>query len=249
MISLWRSLTAEVLKLKRTLALWMVFIAPLAIAGFIFAVTLSRELNDASPDPWDQFSSIVLTLWGLLMLPLFVALEMALLGGLESTEKQWKHLFVLAIPRPALYGAKLLVGLGLIGLSTLVLWGGMLAAGWGLRWLRPDLGFAAPAPWLSMLQAVGRTYLAAWLVLALHLWLSLRWQSITLALGIGMTATVLGAFLIRSARWSPWYPWVLPGVTLLGTPSGQAQALLLGGIGGLVAALLGCWDVVRRDVL
>jgi hypothetical protein len=60
----------------------------------------------------------VLFLWCLLGLPHLVALETALLAGSEHRENTWKHLFALPIPRWTICAAKLLVGSGLVGLST-----------------------------------------------------------------------------------------------------------------------------------
>lgn len=249
MIALWHSLMAEQLKLRRTLALWVAFIIPLAIVGLMFVGQLARRSGAGGASQWAEFSNLTLTLWSLLMLPLFVALEMALLSGLESADRQWKHLFALPIPRSALYGAKLIVGAALIGLSTLVLWAGIVAAGWGLRWLRPALGFGGAAPWLAILLMALRAYVAAWLMLALQLWVSMRWQSFIASIGLGMTATVLGSFLI-SAQFGPqWFPWTLPMVATNDIAGNAGHALLVGALGGLLAALAGCWDIVRRDVL
>ena len=55
------------------------------------------------------------------MMPLLIALVTALLNGIEHSDKQWKHLFALPVPRWAVYFAKLIVAQGLILTSTLVL--------------------------------------------------------------------------------------------------------------------------------
>ena len=251
MIALARATSAELLKLKRTLALWLAFITPLAIVGLLFMGSVLQP-GEADPDvnAWDAFSQIILVLWGLLMLPLFITLETALLSELESTEKHWKHLFALPIPRAVLYLAKLLAAAGLIALSTTVLWSGILLAGTSLRWLRPGLGFEFSIPWLETLQAALLTYLAAWLILALHTWISLRWRSFTLSVGLGMIATVIGLFLtISSEKWARFYPWTLPSMAMNSDPHIVLQVLLLGILGGIVATIAGCRDMIRQDVL
>lgn len=250
MITLSRALSAEILKIKRTLALWMAIITPLAIVGLMFFGSLLQHGRTAAGvKAWDWFPQIIFSLWSLLMLPLFVTLETALLGELESAEKHWKHLFALPISRTALYMAKLLVGAGLIGLSTFVLWSGILMAGFGLRWLKPGIGFDAPIPWFEILQTALLTYLAAWLILALHTWISLRWQSFTLSVGLGMIATVIGVFVTNSETWAKFYPWTLPAVVMSGDGAIVVQALTLGIVGGIIVAIVGCWDMIRQDVL
>lgn len=251
MIALSRATSAELLKLKRTLALWLAFITPLAIVGMMFAATLTQR-DVASPDVngWDGFTRIIFLLWGLLMLPLFITLETALLSELESAEKHWKHLFALPIPRSVLYIAKLLVGAGLIALSTIVLWGGMLLAGYSLRWLKPGFGFEVSIPWFETLQIALFTYLAAWCILAFHTWLSLRWRSFTLSVGFGMIATVIGVFFtISSERMASFYPWMFPSMAMGNDVLIVFQVVILGIIGGIIATIVGCWDMIRQDVL
>jgi len=251
MIALIRATSAEILKIKRTLALWLAFITPLAIVGLMFVASLLRQ-GEVAPDfnAWDGFTQLIFTFWCLLMLPLFITLETALLSELESAEKHWKHLFALPIPRAALYLAKLLVGAGLIALSTMVLWSGMLLAGYSLRWLKPGIGFDATMPWFETLQTALLSYLAAWLILALHTWISLRWRSFTLSVAVGMIATVIGVFLtISSERWVRFYPWALPSTAMSNDVQIVLPVLMVGILGCIVVTIAGCWDMIRQDVL
>jgi hypothetical protein len=55
------------------------------------------------------------------MLPLFVTLETGQLSALEHHNKTWKQLYVLPVPRWAVYASKQVIALGLIGLSMIVL--------------------------------------------------------------------------------------------------------------------------------
>ncbi|HET6597258.1 MAG TPA: ABC transporter permease [Anaerolineales bacterium] len=251
MIALSRATRAELLKIKRTLALWLAFITPLAIVGLMFVATILSPGNaDPNVNAWGEFSQVIFLFWSLLMLPLFITLETALLSELESTEKHWKHLFALPIPRAALYIAKLLVGAGLIALSTMVLWGGILLAGTSLRWLKPGVGFEFSIPWLETLQTALLIYLAAWLILALHTWISLRWRSFTGSVGVGMIATVIGVFItVGAERWARFYPWMFPSLAMGSDSQIVLQVLLLGIIGGIVVTVAGCWDMIRQDVL
>jgi lantibiotic transport system permease protein len=249
MISLWHAFYGELLKLKRTLALWMAFVTPLAIIALVSAASYLRPPNDATTNGWEWYPNIIISLWGLLMLPLFIALETALLSGMESNEKQWKHLFALPMPRSAIYLAKLLITLAIIGLSSLVLWLGMICVGWLLGQLRPTLGLHMPIPWLELFRMIANAFLAAWLVVAFQLWLSMRWQNFTLSIGFAMTATVLSGFVINSREFAPWYPYALPAIATNLMQNNVDQAVWFGISAGLVVALIGMWDVVRRDVL
>src|SRR5687768_8102979 len=99
MSPLLRALSAEALKLRGTLALWMCLIAPATVVAlYVLQMTfMDYGKRPALPpaDAWMMFAQSVLVLWALLMLPLFVTLESALLAGLEHANQQWKHLLAL----------------------------------------------------------------------------------------------------------------------------------------------------------
>jgi hypothetical protein len=94
MIPLTRALWAEMLKMKRTLALWLAIIIPLSIVALQFFIVYQRgeHWTGQAADAWVEFGQQMFLFWVLLALPLFIALETALLGGLEHQGNQWKHL-------------------------------------------------------------------------------------------------------------------------------------------------------------
>lgn len=248
-----RALSAEWLKMKRTLALWLAPIAPLVIVALQIAMVLQRESyyrqQDIS-DAWGQYGEQTVFLWTLLMLPLFITLETALLSNLEHGNLQWKHLFALPISRGAVYAAKQLMGMILIGLSMASLYALLVFSGLALRVLTPGLGFEAPVPWLDFLRSVGLAYLASWLIISIHTWVGLRWHSFVVASAVGIAAMVVAVLLFQS-DWSQWYPWTLSGVITYSLAEGlrPMAELAVGSLGGVLVALLGGWDVTRRDVL
>ena len=127
-----RAVSAETLKLKRTLAVWMVLIAPSVVVGAELrhaARPRCAVLHVEADSAWQALAQNVLLFWALMMLPLFVTLETALLGGVDHNSQQWKHLYALPLPRWAIYAAKSIIALILIGASTLVLWSETMVAG------------------------------------------------------------------------------------------------------------------------
>ena len=78
MNALMRALSAEILKLRGTLALWMCFIAPAAVAALYMLQMVAMDYGQRpvlSPeDAWKMYAHAVLALWTILMLPLFVTL-------------------------------------------------------------------------------------------------------------------------------------------------------------------------------
>ena len=247
-----RALSAETLKLKRTLAVWMVLIAPSVVVGLYFVVLLDRgeRILTKTDTAWQAMAQNELTLWALMMLPLFITLETALLGGVDHSSQQWKHLYALPIPRWAIYAAKFIVALILIGASTLVLWSETIMAGLLLRGVKPGVAIGWPVPAWDLLQPMLLTFLIAWCIIAVHLFVALRWQSFTFAIGFGIAMTVVNFIVIQSDRWPKYFPWSWPGYAIIMEGADfRPIALALGLSGGITLGLIGMWIVSRREVV
>jgi hypothetical protein len=247
--SLYRAFSAETLKLKRTLALAMVFIAPLFVV-VVYALLLqqtaaSRSLHGVL---WSDLLFGTLELWFLLMLPLYVSLQTELLAHVEHTQQTWKHTFALPIPRWAVYGAKFLMALALLAVSSVVLAVGVIPAGALLRAVDPSIGLEGPLPWGRSLALAMQVFFIAWLLVALHGWVALRWSSIVAALGFGIVGMVVGALSRESPQWAPWIPWAFPQSVIAGDPARLWLALALGSLGGCAVMAVAVWDLSRREV-
>ncbi len=246
-----RALYAETLKLKRTLALLLVVVAPLSVVfvNFMSYVQNRGFIPNQNDDLWLRFTTSTLVVWTLLMLPLYVSLETALLNGLEHGQHNWKLLYAQPVRRWNIYASKQLVALALIAASTVVLCGFIVLFGLLAHALRPELPFGA-IPWGTLFTAAGLTFLAAWLIISLHLWISARWPSFVVALGAGIVAVTANVMLINS-DYAYWYPWALAGLAGLNYVDGKAvlDQLMLGMGGGVLVSLVGAWDIARRDVV
>jgi hypothetical protein len=252
MNALARALSAEALKLKGTLALWMCLIAPgVVVALYVLQISFAKLPVPATPpDPvaaWTMYSKSVLGLWAFLMLPLFVTLEAALLAGLEHGERNWKHLLAMPLPRGAHYLAKLLALAGLVGLAFLALVALIPLGGLLLPVVKPAFGIAGPPPWAYLLATIGQAYLASLLVVALQCWIAVRWQSFTVAVSIGMSATVMGFLIGQSERFGHWYPWSMPVQVLAGKGQWTDFVMIAGALGFVVAGALALADFRRRE--
>ncbi|MFN2109422.1 MAG: ABC transporter permease [Anaerolineae bacterium] len=259
-----RALHAELMKTKRTLAFWLALIAPAVIVGLQALIFYDRhEIYLAKVDTfdvWIEYGAQTLFMWGLLMLPLFITLETALVAQWEHRGQQWKHLFALPVPRGVFYVAKELAGMFLIGLSCLFLVALIVLSGWGLRLLIPGLGFEKPVPVMDFIHFASIMFLGAWLMISLQTWVAQRWSSFAVASAVGIAITVIGVVAIQSEKWGPYYPSTLPVIvangfvdsmsSLNGLTTGLPfKELAFGIFGGILAALIGGWEIVRRDVL
>jgi ABC-2 type transport system permease protein len=234
------------------LAFWLALIAPLVIAGANAGMFLQRGTINTPENvsAWIWYGQMNIVIWGLLMLPLFVTLETALVGNLEHTSDHWKHLNALPVPRGVIYAAKQFSGMALIALSSVALVLTIVGGGVLLRLLRPGIGLGPVIPWGRLFAYAGMSFLGAWLIISIQTWVSLRWKNFVVACAVGIVMTVAGVFIIH-AEWGGFWPWALPGAIANEFSEGvlHVPELLFGGIGGVVAAVVGGWDVTRRDVL
>jgi len=253
MTRLLRAVGAEMLKTRRTLAVWMTVLTPMVVCSIQLVILLrwGKPVGTEKLDAWKTSISQCNLLWVLLVLPLFITLETALLAHAEHAEKQWKHLFALPVPRWAFYAAKWLVGAGLVLLGQIFLVIGEIAIGYLAGWLEPALGFGPFPPFWWTVRILSLAYLISLIVLSIHTWVALRFHSFTVAVGVGMAAAVANAMVNSSEDALHFFPWLLPGNALHHAEAiaWLPWALTVGIVGGIALAVAGGWDVTRRDVL
>ena len=244
-MSLFRALHAELLKLKRTLAFRVIFVLPFLVALLQFFIVLRTKKFPPTFKLWETLPTNSLQVWAIFMLPLLITLETALLNGIEHSDKQWKHIFALPIPRRSVYFSKFIVAQVLIFISTLILSLLTIAVGVIAMNLRPELANAGPVPYVWFAKYTLVVWLASWLITAIHTWISMRWSGFPIPLGAGIGGTFFALFAAGAAI-GKYYPWLLPMNIFI---EGRFwMAIILGAGGGVVAALLGCYEFVRRDV-
>jgi hypothetical protein len=245
----WRALRAERLKLKHTLALWMVLLLPLAVVTLV-VLTGSLYSHSSSPSitpaaAWTKLDSGVFFLWCMLMVPLFVTLQTALVAGLEHANDQWKHLLALPVPPGVHYLAKLSIMVLIVLAAYLLLYILIVPAGWILMITAPHRGLAGLPPLADLWQLPLASCGASMLIVALQTWIALRWRSFTLAVSVGIVATV-ASFVVGQSRFGNYFPWTLPGQVF--QHGGNLPLTLVVGLGGgVIVAALGLADFVRRE--
>ena len=248
MISICHAFGAEALKLKRTLALRMVLLVPVLVTllGLLVqSVAVIRGRGDLAATLWESYTRSSLTIWAVFLLPLLITVETTLLCSIEHTEHHWKHLFSLPAPRYAIYWGKFAMAQALVLLSTLLVAGCVALSGWLLIVWHPSLAAAGAPPFAMIAGRALECWLAAGLILAANLWIAIRWPSFTVPLGVGIAGTFFALFA-ASAQAAKYYPWLLP-VNVLSGADPLRMALILGIGGGLLVAVLGCFDFVRRE--
>jgi lantibiotic transport system permease protein len=247
---LMRGMQAESLKLKNTLALRLCIVAPLVIVLLLVLQSIFGHQPKVLPNAdqaWLRFVYSCFALWAMLMLPLFITLESALIAGLEHNERQWKHLLALPVPRVVHFLAKWLSLLALVMLASLIFSAVLIPLGGMLLVLLNVGGMAGTPPAGRIISLSINVYLASMLIMALHTWIAIRWRSFTVAVSVGIAATVIGFLVGQSSRFGPYFPWTMPAQAL--APAAPFETVLLLSItGAILCVIAASYSFTKREI-
>lgn len=213
-MNLIKLIKIELIKVKRTLLLYLCIGAPFLITIMMFLIFYASGedlMVHADTGNWQFFAKVVQTYWGLLFLPLFITLQTALLAGLEHKGKLWTMLYAQPVRRLDILRAKYTIGFLVIMISQTLLFPLTLIAGLLLRTLVPELGLETTIPVIDILILNGTVFGLSILMIALHAWISLRWSSFVTSVSLGIGATVSGVVVMGSDI-AYFYPWAMPGL-------------------------------------
>lgn len=237
-------LAVELYKLRHSLALLLVVVAPLLIAVFVFFNLLRGD----KPMAWAMWLQSAAGIWAFFMLPMSVTALTALLAQAEHGPRSWDYLRGLPLPRWHLYAAKAACALAMVLAMSLLLAALVPLAVVAASAIKP-VAAAAGTPDFSVFGLLlGRIFLAAWCLVAVQLWMALRHASFVPALALGIGGTFF-AVVATSAKAGLVLPWQIPVNQLASDPTRADIALLLGFTGGLVVFALLLWRMDKREVL
>ena len=231
-------LSAEVLKVRRSVAFGLVLGVPLAVVVVVTVAAATRSRQTGNAFDIARYSQTVRALWGAFVWPTLLALLAAFLAGLEHRNDNWKLTLAQPVPRRSLWMAKAIVLIGLATLAHIVLLIGLLA---GATWLGlPTAGWPGQAKLLAAAVA------ASLPVLAIQLWLSFRRRAFFVPVAVGLA----GQF-VSVVSDPPFFPWRFPFEALQvgGALRGSTTAdLAVAALMGLFLFAAGGWDLRQRDI-
>lgn len=243
MRDLWYAISAELMKLRRTLALKLAILMPLLIVVLQSTFILRAPPARIKAGIWHVYEQGVAA-WAIFLLPLLASLLAVLIQGIEHRENNWKLLYSLPLPRWTVHAAKLLSAQVLLAIASASLVIGMILGAVTMHALYPRLPYGAiSVP--PLLNRLGVLYLCAAALVAIHVWVSARSRSSTLPLGLGVGGVLVSIVAANDSLVRFW-PWMLPMNSTI--PERQFLALILGLSGGVAFAVLGAWDCYRREI-
>ena len=241
--SLTLAIAVETLKLRGSLALLLAVTAPALIAIFVFFNLLRMDRSIA----WDMSLMGSTAIWSYFMLPMSVTALTALIAHTEHGPRAWDFLRALPRPRWQIYAAKAIVVLGVVAAMSLLLAGLTFAVIEAAAWIKPEVAPEGSAAVGRYLAQLGRVFVSAWLLVAIQLWVALRYASFVPALSLGIGGTFF-AVVATSAKLGVFMPWQIPVNQLATDPDRAALALAMGGLGGCAALAVMLWHLSRSEV-
>lgn len=238
------ALAVEACKLRHSLALLLAAAAPLLIAVFVFFNLLRIDKGM----PWQTTLQASAAIWAFFMLPMSVTALTALVAHTEHGPRAWDYLRALPRPRWHVYAAKTACLLGVVAAMSVLLALLTALAVEAAGWWKPAVAATGAPDFAAYLLVLARIYLAAWLLVAVQLWIALRYASFVPALATGIGGTFF-AVVATSAKIGVVLPWQIPVNQLASDPARAQLALALGCIGGCVVFALMLWRLSRREVL
>lgn len=243
---LLKLLALELLKVRRSLALLMMFAVALMVV-LLNVLMLAKQFDLAAigAPQWLRFWQNITGLFCYFMLPLYIALITGLLNGHEHRNHTWRLMLTLPVSQLQLFIAKcLLAWLFVLGALAVLATGAALAVlGFGVAGASLDGAFA-----FQLLPLVPKVMLGALPLVVIQHAISWRFQNIVAPLAVGVIGT-MGITQVGSSSYWVWYPWTYATMAAMGsTPDRQHMALMLAAAVGAAlfiasAALLG-----RREV-
>ncbi len=224
---------------------------PLAIAGpcVVVVIQFFMWLRGRSYGQWQgqvvektiTYSAFVM--WTMMILPLLIALEAAVIAGVDHAGTRWMAMLSQPERRAEIYGAKFVLVSGVMTFSCIFFGVVLLATEFFLSIVREDLNLR---PFISPGAVItGALQCAEAALTSLQTWVSLQFRGFSIPIATGVLGMIVG-FALYTQQQGGYLPWLLPSSVVNSTGSAKGALVLSSGT-GLIAAALGCWVLSRRD--
>lgn len=247
-----RLLLNEIKKIKGTWTGYLSIIVPILLVSLLVLAFWLRAGNNSNF--WNSYTTSVLQMWYLLMLPLYVGIQTALYAALEHNANTWKILFTLPVKRYFVYLSKLVVSLILVIISQVTLLVSIILGAFILNLFRPDYQILSTIPNLNNLViALTVPIIATIGIIFLDTYLSMRIKTFAAPLVLSVVAILPN--IIGLISYKPFLfisPWIMP-FNVVGNLRGVQNpsiiySLLFSLILGSIVILLGVIDYKKLDI-
>lgn len=212
---------AEIVKIRKTPAVWVTVLGAL----FIPLVNLSKCIISPDTfiprlqaDPWGMLLEYNWQIAAGFLLIMYVILLNSLVVQIEYRNSTWKQVYASPRSYADIFFSKLLT-IHLLITSCFLLFNVMIVvSGYAIDFIQPEYGFRQQSvPFPALITTTGRMYGAILAISAIQYWLSLRLRNFVVPLGIGLFLFTLG-FMIRQWPRIDLYPYMYPFLVYFKNP-------------------------------
>lgn len=236
--------------MREPMTLLALLAGPLLAGGLTLVGAVQLRSHAVS---WEMLLFQMTSFWLMILFPLSLVAFVAFAAQVEHRARAWDHLLMLPVPKWLTFAVKVLVmilALAAMNLLFIVL----VIAGGKLGGLIASTGsFKGAIPWNDASLQLARAAAAGLLMMAVQLWLSLRFPHfiVPLVVGIaGATCTVGGQLFHQTAK-TRFMPWATPNEVLAqSSQNGPDLGMMMayGLAGGLVVLVAMCIHLSRREM-
>jgi ABC-2 type transport system permease protein len=234
-------LKVEVVKHRRSYALLTAAALPAMVLFVLLAMTLLRTRPISCAAVYGAGAG----LWSTFLLPMGAVAITLLSAQLEHAGNAWRYLFTTPMSRMRHYTGKFTIDLLILALMSALAFMLIAFAVALARTVRPDVVTGPCSPLVS-LAAIGRAWLAVFLLVVVQGWIALRFRSFLPA----VVAGVLGALIIflgSVSTFGRFTPWLAPVNAAAGDLVTTTVALVIGLGCGLLMLPLAVWSLSRIE--
>ena len=207
------NMKAEIMKIRRTHALWLT----VGGAGFIPLINFLKLVGRPDiflprlPDnPWTSFIHENWAPAASFLLPVYVILLISLIAQIEYGNKTWKLVYTSPRSHADIFISKFFV-VNLLVLACFILFTVFIQlSGYAVWVINHEYHFTTyPTPWTHIMMVSAKMYLSVLGIMGIQFSLSLHAPNYLTPLGVGM-ALLIGGFMIRQWEHITYYPYMHP---------------------------------------
>ncbi len=235
-------LKVEIAKLRRSLVLLLLAGIPAMVMLVVFVIIAS----DNGPKNWNAAVMGGAAIWAYFLFPMTATALTALIAQIEHSTKGWSYALTLPHPKWSIFVAKAILCWAAMAFASALIWGGILLGAFLASNIFPNAALTGDIPTISLAVIIAKMWLAGGLMIAIQFAVAIRFSSFAIPSIVGITGTFI-ALIATGAKAGIYFPWLLPTNVLASTPERALQAILTGGLGGILLFVLVCVVLSRRD--
>ena len=237
-----RLLLTDFIKLKRSLILLLI----LGIPAMLMIVQIAFVATGNAPSEWNVLAMSGSAIWAYFLLPMTATALTALLAHIEHNSRGWSYILTLPYPKWMVFLSKAILSSLIMAIISALILCAILLGGHIGGLLSPENALSGAFPFSDLPITLVKMWIASLLLIALQFTLAMRFSSFALPCIVGILGTFV-AVVATSAKAGIYFPWLLPTNILASSPERAFQAMLSGGIGGVIFFALACFYLGRRD--